>query len=109
MEVEIQPDHSTRELLKSLNNFSYEWRHNGTILSNQLVNDGLQVGGFNIENNRITIEPTSPKDAGIYSIVISSFGISNVTFASCAARALQFLKSYAIFQEVEFYAYTSKW
>ena len=80
-----------------MRNITYEWVHNDTILSNHVVN-----------NNTLVIAPTSDTDAGIYKVKIAAFGLSNVTNEGCAVIVLEHLRSYAIFQGAEFYAYNSK-
>ena len=94
MGVEVPPMFSHRRLLDSLRNITYEWKHNDTMLSDQVVNESSLV-----------ITPTSESDAGIYMVKIASFGLPNVTNEKCAAIILKHLTSYAIFQGVEFYAY----
>ena len=97
MEVDILPEFSQKRLLNSLRNITYKWQHNDTILSNQVL------------NNALVIAPTSDTDAGIYKVKIASFGFSNhATNEVCAVIVLEYLRSYAIFQGVEFYAYNSK-
>ena len=93
MGVEISPMFGHR-MLNSLRNITYEWKHNDTMLSDQVVNESSLV-----------ITPTSEADAGIYMVKIASFGLPNDTNEMCAAIILKHLTSYAIFQGVEFYAY----
>ena len=107
MAVELQPEYSKRELLSSLNNITYEWRHNN---SGDTLKDRAQNGDLLIDSNTLVIPRTSFIDAGIYSVKIVSFGFLNVNNTTCADRALQVLRNYAIFQDsAEFYAYNSKW
>lgn len=107
MAAEIQPENS--RLLSILSNITYEWQHNYTALNDQGVSNRPQDSGFMITDSRLAIARTSPKDAGIYSVKIDSFGVSNVTSDGCANTAFQVLRNYAVFNEVEFYAFNSKW
>lgn len=93
MGVEIPPMFGHR-MLNSLRNITYEWKHNDTMLSDQVVNESSLV-----------ITPTSESDAGIYMVKIASFGLPNVTNEKCAAIVLEHLTDYAIFQEAAIYAY----
>lgn len=90
----IPSEFSQRRLLNSLRNLTYEWKHNDTMLSDQVVNKSTLV-----------IAPTSGSDAGIYTVKITSFGLPNVTNEKCAAIVLEHLTDYAIFQEAAIYAY----
>ena len=107
LEVELQPDDS--ELLNILSNITYEWQHNYTVLSDEVVKNRQENSGFMIKNNSLAIERTSLEDAGVYSVKIDSFGVLNVTSENCANAAFQVLRNYAIFNEVGFIVYNSKW
>lgn len=107
LEVELQPKDS--ELLDILSDITYKWQHNYTVLSDEVVKNRHKNSGFTIKNNSLAIARTNPEDAGVYSVKIGSFGVMNVTRENCANTAFQVLRNYAIFNEVGFIAYNSKW
>jgi hypothetical protein len=107
LEVELQPEND--ELLNILSSITYEWQHNYTALTDEVVNSRQEKSGFMINNNSLTIANTSSEDAGAYSVKVDSFGVLNTTNNICANIVFATLRNYAIFKEVQFFARNSEW
>ena len=107
LEVELQPENE--ELLNVLSSITYKWQHNYTDLTDKVVNSRQESSGFMINNNSLTVARTSPEDAGVYSVKIDSFGISNFTSKNCARIVFVVVRNYAIFKEVQLFANNSEW
>lgn len=109
MEVELSvSEYSRRRRQNSIANVTYKWHHNYT----RNINDKIfidETETFLLRDiDTLMISRTNHEDAGVYSVVIDSFGFPSLSNRECATIILQALKNYAIFQRVEFHAFTSK-
>ena len=100
-------DYSRKRLFRFFSNIKYEWRHNDSLVSDR-IRDEINEGNTTISSKRLVIPQTTSINAGTYSVRIDSFGFKNYANKTCAMILLQALKSYAIFQPVEFHAKKGK-
>lgn len=82
-----------------MNDITYEWKHN---FSSNTLED------VRVRDNKLLIPQTTPRNAGDYSVSITSFGLPNSVNEKCSRIVLAALKNYAVFQSVDFDAKNSK-